>query len=410
MAETDSGTRYGNVGVLDLRDADADALRAIRGIGNVGLLLFRADTRPLVNALSIGNLGDMVEAPPHCRLEMGSVRLDREALSNRSTPVSMIVMGQVVMAPDVSSDDVEQGIEALISMGSIVCPDNLTGVLRPKLKRVMGTLTCYPAGCELFAVSGSLELDGHALVAMKDHTALLVDGRLVVPVALPGELLERKLSWIKVHGSLLCNEENAPQLRSLMEDQSTRVTVLPEGFRYVNRSLTIDGTFLRFGGASKLYCQGRVVVDAAVTAAELDRHLVAVRSTNRILVPSALRDAFAPKCDLTQDRVVFYDGVLWLEDGDTTLDVYRLTSLDGLATLWVDGELTIDEAVTPEMLVEKLAGVHNYGTILCTPAQRSALHRRMGENKGEMRDRTTANEEDELPRERGIGNVGYLAL
>ena len=73
----------------------------------------------------------MVEADARCRVEMGAVRLDHAALSNRTAPINMIVMGQVVVAPDVSSVDIEQGIEAHISMGSLVCPDNLIGVLRP---------------------------------------------------------------------------------------------------------------------------------------------------------------------------------------------------------------------------------------------------------------------------------------
>ncbi len=412
MAKTDQGTRYGNIGVLDVRNADPDAIRAIHSIGNVGLLLFGADTRPLINALPIGNLGDMVEAAAHCRVEMGAVRLDSAALSNRSAPINMIVMGQVVIAPDVSSADIEQGVEALISMGSLVCPDNLIGVLRPKIHGLMGEATSYPAGCELFVVSGALELDHQALAAMKDRTALLVNGRLVVPETLPSELLERKLGWIKVNGKLLCNEENLPLIHLLVEDQSTmRVTVLPAGFRYLDRALTIDSTFLRFSGAAKLYCRRRVVVDAAVTAAELDQYLVAVRCSDRILASVALRDVFAPKCDLTQDRVLFYDGTLWLADDDTTITAERLTSLEGATTLWVGGELTIKEAVTPEMLVEKLAKVHNHGTILGSPGQMSALQLLLGDNEGELRDLSVDEEADaEEPEWRGVRNAGYLVL
>lgn len=410
MRYTEQGTHYGNIGVLDLRNADAEALRAIHSIGNVGLVLYGEDTRALINLLSIGNFGDMVEMAQDANLEMGAMRLDHEALSNLSAPISTIAMGEVIVAPDVTRTDIEQGIEGLVVMGFVVCPDNLVGTLRPKIKRIVGTLTGYPAGCYLTLYTGSVKLDAPALAGMKDGTVLLVNGRLEVPEPLPAELLERKLRRIVGHGSVLCTEDNAPLLRSLMADQPLRTTVVPAGFRLINRALTIDDTFLRFSGAERLYCTRRVVVDAAVAADCVDRHLRALRCTDRILAPIALRDALAPKCDLTQDRVTFYEGTLWLEDGETTLHAQRLAALDGMATLWVGGELAIDAAVAPDTLARKLARVHNHGTIICTPAQMGALHQIMGENTGELRDRTAPEEEAPENGTRRIGNTAYLAV
>ena len=60
---------------------------------------------------------------------------------------------------------------------------------------------------------------------------LLVNGRLEVPEPLPTELLGRKLTRIMGHGSVLCTEENAPLLRSLMAGHLMRTTVVPAGFR-----------------------------------------------------------------------------------------------------------------------------------------------------------------------------------
>lgn len=410
MSDREQGTRYGNIGVLDLRNADEQSLRAIHSIGNVGLVLYGTQNRGLINLLSIGNLGDMAEMAPHAMLEMGEMRLNHQSLRTRSAPLSAIAMGEVVVAPDATPEDIEQGIEELVIMGSVICPDNLVGSLSAKIRRLMGTLTGYPAGCELVSVNGSMALDTNAVSAMNDGSVLLVSGRLEVPEPLPSKLLERKLTRIIGDGSVLCNEENAPLLRSLMADQPMRTAVVPAGFRLVSRSLTIDATFLRYGGAARLYCSRRVVVDAAVTADEIDRHLEALRCTDRILAPVAVRGALAPKCDLTQDRVTFYEGTLWLEDGETTLYAQRLAALDGVATLWVGGMLTIDADVDPDTLAEKLTKVHNFGEILCTPPQMGALHLRMGDNAGELRDPTAPEEKPPDDRFRGIGNTGYLVL
>ena len=91
-----------------------------------------------------------------------------------------------------------------------------------------------------------------------------------------------------------------------------------------------------------------------------------------------------PSATWRRDRVLFYDGTLWLEEGSTELTTDRFTYLDGVATLLVEGELTIHEAVPPEVLAEKLAKVHNFGTIRGTPPQMGALRARMDRNKGTL--------------------------
>ena len=64
--------------------------------------------------------------------------------------------------------------------------------------------------------------------------------------------------------------------------------MLPDGFQVIERSLTIDSTFLRFGSARKLYCCERVIVDPAVTAAEIEQHHDGLRCPNLILAPVTL--------------------------------------------------------------------------------------------------------------------------
>ena len=294
-------------------------------------------------------------------------------------------------------------------MGPVICPDRVVAALRSRIERQMGPVDSYPAGAELVSISGSLHLNHATLAAMEDRTALLVHGRLVVSEVLPRDLLERKLQWLNVRGSVLCNEENASLLRALMQDPLERFTLLPSGFRVIRRALTIDSTFLRFSTARKLYCSERVTVDAAVTTAEIDEYLEGLRCADMILAPVALRDALAPKCDLLNDRVLFYEGDLWLEESSSKLTTGRFAYLDGVATLFVDGALEIDADVAPEVLAGKLAQVHNFGTIRCTPAQMSAPQARMGRNEGELVDTSTA-EKDEEEATRRIGNIGYLAL
>ncbi len=408
MSTEDQGIDYGNIGVLDIRAADAAAVRGIRRIGNLGLLLHGPDNAALVNTLSVGNLGCTVEAPAHYKLEMAPVRFDAKALRNRSEPLGMVIMGPVTVDADVSVEDIEQGIERLAIMGPVICPDNVVSALRSKTEQQMGPVTSYPAGTRLVSIMGTFRLDHDALATLEDGTALNVAGRLTVPEPLPADLLARKVLWLSVEGGVRCHEENASFLRALMPDPGGTFTLLPAGFKVIERALAIDSTFLRFGAAPKMYVDGRIIVDPAVTSEEIDRSIRELRCAAMIVASAALRDSLAPKCDLERDQVLFCDGTLWLEEGSTELNAERFAFLEGVATLLVEGELTIDEAIDPEILVEKLAKVHNFGTIRCTPAQMGALRARMDRNSGTLVDSTVAEEEEE--ESPGINNIGFLAL
>ena len=103
------------------------------------------------------------------------------------------------------------------------------------------------------------------------------------------------------------------------------------------------------------------------------------------------------------------DGTLWLEEGSTELTTERFAYLDGVATLLVEGVVTIHEAVDPALLIERLAKVHNSGTIRCTPRQMGALQARMDRNEGALVDSTAVM--DRHPHRPGrIGNIEFLAL
>ena len=406
MSQEDQGVTYGNVGVVDMRAADEAALRRVRRIGNLGMLVHSPDSAALVNLLSVGNIGCTIEAPAHYKLEVAPVRFNAQALRNRSEPVGMIIMAPVAVNSDVSAEDIEQGIERLFIMGPVICPDNVVAALRAKTEQQMGPVTCYPAGARLVSTLGALRLDYDALATLEDGTALNVEGRLTVPEPLPADLLERKIQWLNVDGAVLCHEENAPILRPLMPEGSGRFRLLPAGFKVVERALTIDGTFLRFSATEKLYGTGRITVDSAVTAEEIDRYLKELRCAGMILAPAGLRDSLAPKCDLERDQVFFYEGALWLEEGRTELTAERFAYLNGAATLLVEGVVTIHDAVDPALLMERLAKVHNSGIIRCTPRQMAALQARMDRNEGELVDSTAAEEEESA----GVGNIGFLPL
>ena len=113
-------------------------------------------------------------------------------------------------------------------------------------------------------------------------------------------------------------------------------------------------------------------------------------------------------CSLEEAYARLEDGELWLVDGQEELSASRFEYLDGKATLVVTGALAVDQDVEPSVLAQRLAKVHNMGTIRCTPEQRGAIQARLGTNEGMI----GAGDEEEEPEEgaRFLGNVNHLVL
>ena len=124
-----------------------------------------------------------------------------------------------------------------------------------------------------------------------------------------------------------------------------------------------------------------------------------------VVCPSNLRDVIYGKCDPLESSIILYDGGLLLVDDETELVPSRFDFLEDKATCIVSGELHISPDIEPGVLAEKLAAVHNFGEIYCTPEQRGAIEARMEANKGEILD---SSEDDETPE--GMGNAAYLKL
>jgi hypothetical protein len=132
-----------------------------------------------------------------------------------------------------------------------------------------------------------------------------------------------------------------------------------------------------------------------------------------ILCPTALKDVLAKKCNLLENRVVFYEGELWLVDDERELKASRFDYLEGKATLVVTGEATIDGEMDPKVLADRLAKVHNLGLIRCTPEQMAAIEARLGMRDGDLRDSTPSEEPEPDEEPDGvtyIKNAACLAL
>lgn len=400
------GKIIGNVGVLDIRTATAEAVAAIEHIGNVGVIIYAPDTAHLIAQLNIGNMGAAVEMSGAVSLRMGQEEFSRDAFKNQAGALHLAISGQAIIHPDVPVEDIEQGLGSLFVMGQVLYPEHLGGVLQSKLRHLAGQMKSYKYAK---LVAGNLTLDQSYLQTLQDGAELSVMGRLVATQLLPNDLLAQKIKAIEVSREIICREENSQTLLARLDNKSgtLQVTIIPTGFEPVEKELRLDAGLLEVLPGRKLYCR-QLQIGADVTAEALDKALEQLIVRDALICPAALKGSIARKCNLFETEAIFYEGELWLNSEDFSLAAARFDYLAGKATLINFGDVTIAPDVDPKLLADRLDKVHNFGDISGTTQQIAAIYARLGTNKGDLID-SSQSEAGGVGGDR-IGNVGHLKL
>jgi hypothetical protein len=399
----EQGKVIANVGIVDLRNATEASISDISRIENTGLVIYSPETAALLPRLRLRNVGGMLEAPAGAKVMTGQMTINTEFFQGLTSPVDLIIAGQLTIQPDVSTEDVQTGLGELSVAGQVMCPEHLAGIFQAKGRTMMGQFVIYPSDAQL--VMGKLDLDENTLRGLADGSSLAIVGALRISHALPNDLLEQKIGRLQITGSIRCPEENVQVMQARLVNKDAKITSIPTGFELVEKPLTLDSFMLESLQTKKLYCTGNVRIDLEVESSLLDSHLEALICKALVLCPAGLQGVLARKIDPLKTKVIFYEGELWLVDGETRLSQSRFDYLEGKAVLVVTGELSLDPALDPKVLASRLSMVHNSGQIRGTLEQIAAIQARLGLSEGELIDTGAETEPEEQ-----IGNIGHLVL
>jgi len=396
----------GNVNILDLRKATEASVGEYEAIGNVNMAFYTPETAHLLHRLSIGNLNCSAEVSLDTDLEliMGPLEIGSDHFANLAAPLGLMVMGPVTLAPDLRPEDLERGLALAMVMGPVTVPEPLAAVFQSKAKLVMGPVRTYPILDRIH--KGNLTLDAAYLDGLSAGTELVVVGSVTIPAGIQAGAVRRKLTKLHVTGSTTCFEETAAEVHSILTGTSGGVHVIPKGFRVIDREVKLTRDLLESLSERKLYFTRVLVIDEDVDAPLFSQKIDGLACVRTIICPESLKGALAKVCDLLRTEVIFYEGSLWLIDGQTKLLPGRFDYLDGRATLIVDGVLEVAPDVSPETLASRLAKVYLHGVIECTPEQQAAIESRLEVSEGAFQ---PVGEEPKEGKDR-IGNANVLTL
>ena len=417
-------TVVGNLSVLDLRRASDESFSSISVIGNLGLVLYSRETAHLLSRIGsvVGNLGRSIEAPAEAIVHVGEVQFVADYFSVNDSARDIVVAGRVVVSPDLSSEDIDKGLGQLIVTGDLICPDHLSNQIRARTSHLGGQQVVYPQGGRV--ILNDLDVDDTFLSALPDATALVVVGNLNMKQVVSDALMDEKLKQLQVTGRILVHEENAQAvLQRLPESPAElRLTTIPRGHSLVDRPMLLDDASLAALPSPRLYCTRRVVVDPATNPELLDDRLESLICKQLVVCPTSLGQVMSRKCDVTQNQLVLYEGTLWTIEDVRELVPSSFEYLEGQVTLLVMGVVKISPEFEPSLLADRVAKIHNWGVIRCTPGQMGAVQARLGISDGVLADSTKEDEDDALDKNINdkiddasgqggiIGNVEYLAL
>jgi hypothetical protein len=149
---------------------------SIESIENVAALVYSLQTAQHVTRLNVMNVASMLEAPAAAQIISGQEFLRHNFFSEQDKPLNAIVVGQLMILPDVQEEDVRSGIEMLTVSGQLLYPDHLGGVIQSKLKHLSGQAIGYAGAARLTV--GKLELSESFLNALDEDSSPMVIGML----------------------------------------------------------------------------------------------------------------------------------------------------------------------------------------------------------------------------------------
>jgi hypothetical protein len=410
-------TEFVNVGILDIRRPPKDDLGTIELV-NVNHILYSKETGGLLNdsrKLEVVNVGGFIEASQEAIILMSHTSIDNEYFKHQKQPLELIVFGLTTIGPDVTEESLQKGIKQIsVVKGPLLCPQRLAETVQSKIKAQEGMVIFYDA-TNLVASAKRIELDEEFLASMVEGSVVVAAGSLRLPEVLPNGLMSKKIRRLYALDGILCHEENIAELRKLIKDQGKEIRTIPAGFQLIEEPITITNYTLENMKSTKLYCREWVNIEASVDPKLLTQKLEKLVSNEQIICPSALKKILTEKTDWTKSNIIYYEGELWLIDGDRTLQQNALAATKGKATLVVLGQLTIANDVDLSSFNKTVDRIHNFGNLRCLPEHLQTINSKLGMNEGNIEDTSEKHRhekthvDDDVISHKYV-NVPYIAL
>jgi hypothetical protein len=393
---------YGNVGVLDIRDAEEAVFADDFKIGNIGVVLYSKKTAPLLKHIHAGNIGSSIECDKDIQLVTGKSVLSSQSLGDLASPLRMIVMGKLVVLEDLNAEALNKGIEFLEVSGKLVCPSDLLPIIQTKMRNLSGKIETYPAGYRL--IEKNIQFDRTQILALSPKSRLAVFGDVSFDKNIPVQAVKERLAGLFVRGSIHVPEKLLEVLQECLQSHaSCQVNVIPDDYEFLPEDMEIGPTELALWQGAKIVFGGALRFSENVKVEDIE-HLGAFTAKEAVYCKDSLLATVAKKCDRFKTRFVPYRDRLFLNVGQGELSRTFLTQGEGFLSIVNQGVLTIDPTIGAEEIHQRVDSIRNSGVLMVSDAQMGAVQAKAKESEGPIL--SSSKEQGEA----GTGNIGVLKL
>lgn len=399
----------GNVGVLDIREATLESIEDIEKIANVGMVIYSPNTRAFLTKLNILNMGTSIEVPDSYKFINGEMEITADLLSGALEPLSLLVNGELFIKSDVTVENFEQKIDKLVVNGEIFCPKSLLPILYAKLQEVNGEIVSYNENASIYR--GSQTIDNSFLQVLNPKSHVIVMGKATINEDIDADLFDEKIDKLEILGKLvLANPKLLDSVNKKLENRErTAIEILQlDDFIKVEGDVTIDSLSIRKFNNSKVAFQDSVRFDEDVTEDVLKKHIQKIRTKGTIICKKELKSAILDLLEDINVNILTYSEKLIINQSEHRMTKEELKYLPKGLTIINHGLLHINEDIPPEMLLEKLEFLDNFGEILAGPEQYGVIMTRVRTQQGMIQ--STEKQSGAEQGKKRIGNIGYLKL
>ncbi|PAE94128.1 hypothetical protein [Shouchella clausii] len=396
------GMTIGNVGLLNMVNATEESIRDIEKIENVGLVIYAKETAPLLSKLTINNIGQTLETSYQARIVNGRLLIDSAFLEAMLEPCTFLVNGLVIVAKDVTVEQLKQAVCQIVVHGSVYAPPALKGAVNLLLKTVSGSVETYTDHLPQIETT-SIQLTNSYLKALPPGQLLIVNGKLELAPDLDMALFSDRIARLTINGKALLY---ATQEQGFYEKASIvgKVAVVPSGFQVTTGTLRLDEHSIKRFRGSSLYTTKPLLLQKGISREQLQAAFTAIHSTSYIVCHEEIEDLVYERLDRFETDVLSYSGAFRFIEKENWQQE-DVEWLEANTTIVVDDTLTITEKIAENVLNEKIGTLDLFGSVYTADAaQKALLQSKLRTPEGILVDQSNQSAKNRM------GNIGELTL
>lgn len=344
-----------NVAMVDLTKASDEKLLAIKRIENCAMVVMREDRD--ISGIEFRNTACVMRVPGDAVFK---VMNGSSVISSGDTGANIYLLanGSLTIDPDVTPEMIAARYVGMMINGSLYCSRSINAALDSLGAHVNGSVSTYPDGAILRSGRFVLDMDTAQTSAPGIYA---VDELLALDAGAVSAAKERGMTFFTE--SVICAAALKNSVMALMFECAPEMTIVPEGFEFMERVGKVDRLRARKLRGSVFAC-GDVELDFTVKPADLSA-LRALHATGNLIMTEAQFDELAD-VDFDCAELRLREASDMTINDDYRLNAAALESLEGKRSLTVNGDFTLEDDVTPQLLRDKFSAIVINGDVIAS--------------------------------------------